>query len=77
MANWSLSLAGVRYHASMKSNPKHSPEYTRFDSAMRTILQVSKTDLNRMLAEEKIANAGKPKRGPKPRSSASGHASGE
>jgi hypothetical protein len=61
----------------MKSNPKHSDEYTRFDSAMRTILQVSKTDLNRMLAEEKIANAGKPKRGPKPRTSASGLASGE
>ena len=51
-----------------------SPEYTRFDNAMRTILQVSKTDLNRMLAEEKIANAGKPKRGPKPKISASGHA---
>ena len=55
----------------MKSSAKTSAEYTRFDSAMRTILQVSKTDLNRMLAEEKIANAGKPKRGPKPKTSAS------
>jgi len=53
----------------MKSKPKHSPEYTRFDSAMKQILQVSKTDLNRMLAEEKAANAGKPKRGPKPKAS--------
>lgn len=53
----------------MKSSPKHSPEYTRFDRAMKQILQVSKTDLNRMLAEEKAANAGKPKRGPKPKTS--------
>ena len=44
-----------------------SAEFTKFDNAMRTILQVSKTDLNQMLAEEKIANAGKPKRGPKPK----------
>jgi hypothetical protein len=58
----------------MKSSPKHSAEYTRFDNAMRTILQVSKTDLNQMLAEEKTANAGKPKRGPKPKISASDHA---
>ena len=65
------------YYGHMKSNPKQSAEYTRFDNAMRTILQVSKTDLNRMLAEEKIAKAGYPKRGPKPKTSASSHASGE
>lgn len=58
----------------MKSSSKHSPEYTKFDSAMRQILQVSKTDLNRMLDEEKIANAGKPKRGPKPKTSVSDRA---
>ena len=57
----------------MKSNPKPADEYTNFQNALRRVLQVSKTDLNRMLAEEKIANAGKPKRGPKPHSSASGH----
>jgi hypothetical protein len=51
----------------MKTASKTSPEFRRFDTAMRQILQVSKTDLNRMLAEEKIANAGKPKRGPKPK----------
>jgi hypothetical protein len=55
----------------MKSNPKTSDEYTNFQNALRQVLQVSKADLNRMLAEEKVANAGKPKRGPKPRSSAS------
>ncbi|MGC2109893.1 MAG: hypothetical protein WA655_10275 [Candidatus Korobacteraceae bacterium] len=61
----------------MKSNPKTADEYTTFQNALRTILQVSKTDLNRMLTEEKAANAGKPKRGPKPHSSASAHASGD
>jgi hypothetical protein len=61
----------------MKSNPKPSDEYTTFQNALRQVLTVSKADLNRMLAEEKIANAGKPKRGPKPRSSALGHASRE
>jgi len=37
-----------------------------FQNALRAVLQVSKTDLNKMLASEKQANAGKPKRGPKP-----------
>jgi len=59
----------------MKSNPKPSAEYTNFESAMRMILTVSKADVNRVLAEEKLANAGKPKRGPKPK--ASGHVSGD
>lgn len=61
----------------MKSNPKPSAEYARFDDAMRSILQVSKTDLNQMLTEEKAAKAGKPKRGPKPKTSVSDHASGD
>ncbi len=64
----------------MKTKPRtsSSPEFQRFDNAMRTILQVSKTDLNRMLEEERIANAGKPKRGPKPKHlSTSGHASSD
>jgi hypothetical protein len=46
-----------------------SDEYMTFNRALRKVLQVSKSDLNRMLAEEKRANAGKLKRGPKPRSS--------
>jgi len=50
----------------MKSKPK-SAEYARFENALGRVLQVSKSDLNRMLAEEKIANQGKPKRGPKPK----------
>jgi len=34
----------------MKSNPKTTDEYTTFQNALRRVLQVSKTDLNRMLA---------------------------
>jgi uncharacterized protein (DUF4415 family) len=37
----------------------------RFESTMRQVLSVSKDELNRRLAAEKIANTGKPKRGPK------------
>jgi len=61
----------------MKSNPKPSDQYTTFQNALRQVLKVSKADMNRMLAEEKLANAGKPKRGPKPKSCASAPASGE
>jgi len=62
----------------MKVKAKLSPEYARFQNVLRGVLQVSKADLNRMLAEEKAANQGKPKRGPKPkRSSASVHVSSD
>jgi len=59
----------------MKSSPKPSAEYTNFENAMRVLVRVPKAEVNRLLAEEKLANAGKPKRGPKPK--ASGHASGD
>ena len=50
------------------ANPKASlPNAAMFDSALRKVLRVSKSDLNEMLAEEKKAHQGKPKRGPKPR----------
>jgi len=61
-----------------KLDPATTPEqkFSHFQRALRSVLQVSKRDLNQMLADEKIAKQGKPKRGPKPRhSSASGHAS--
>jgi len=58
----------------MKSNPKPSAEYTNFENAMRVLIRVPKAEVSQMLAEEKLANAGKPKRGPKPK--ASGHGSG-
>jgi hypothetical protein len=51
----------------MKSNPKPNPEFDNFDNAMRRVLQVSKTELQRRLDAEKLARADKPKRGPKPK----------
>jgi len=65
----------VRYDSAMKSTPSPSAEYTNFENAMHSILRASKVDVNRALAEEKLARAEKPKRGPKPKSSASDHAS--
>ena len=38
-----------------------------FQNALRKVLRVSKSELNQMLADEKKANEGKPKRGPKPK----------
>jgi hypothetical protein len=35
---------------------KASSEYNAFSTALKKVLQVSKTDLNRMLADEKAAN---------------------
>jgi hypothetical protein len=54
----------------MKSKP--SPEYEQFTGALRAILQVSKSDMNRMLEEERVSKIGKTKPGPKPKTSASG-----
>lgn len=59
----------------MKSNPKSTDEYTTFQNALRQVLSVSKTELNRRIAADNASRAGKPKRGPKPHSSASDHAS--
>jgi hypothetical protein len=42
-----------------------SPEMDRFRSALKSVMQVSKDDLREILAQEKAANADKPKRGPK------------
>ncbi len=53
---------------------KKTPEIHRFNEALRSVLQVSKNDLNQMLADEKQAKAGKLKPGPKPKTSASGRA---
>jgi hypothetical protein len=48
------------------ANPKKSlPNAAVFQNALWKVLRVSKSDLNEMLAEEKRANQGKPKRGPK------------
>jgi hypothetical protein len=43
-----------------------SPEMDRFNTALKQVMRVSKEDLKEILAKEKAANSGKPKRGPKP-----------
>jgi hypothetical protein len=40
---------------------------SEFDKALKAILRISKGDMKLMLAREKRANAGNPKRGPKPK----------
>jgi hypothetical protein len=50
------------------TNPQAKlPNADVFESALRKVLRVSKSDLNRMLADEKKAKEGKPKPGPKSR----------
>jgi hypothetical protein len=44
------------------------PKAHAFQEALRRVLRVSKDDLKRLIEEDKQAKAGKPKRGPKPRS---------
>jgi len=49
------------------TNPKKKlPNADAFEGALRKVLRVSKSDLTQMIADEKKANEGKPKRGPKP-----------
>jgi hypothetical protein len=68
----------LRYDVHVKAKLKPFAGYDKFQSALRTVLRVSKADLTRMLADEKAANQGKSKRGPKPKqSSTSDHASSE
>jgi hypothetical protein len=55
----------------MKSNT----EFKDFDNAMRRALSVSKAELQQRLDAEKLANQGKPKRGPKAKTSTSVRAS--
>jgi hypothetical protein len=43
------------------------PNADVFQNALKKVLQVSKSELNQMLADEKKANQGKLKRGPKPK----------
>ena len=48
-----------------------------FNAGLRQILTVSKSELSEREKRYQDERANKPKRGPKPRSSSSGHASGD
>jgi hypothetical protein len=67
----------VRYDWPMKSKPESNSEFQKFDATVRQVLSVSKDELARREAEYQAERAGKPKRGPKPKTSVSGHASGD
>jgi hypothetical protein len=54
-----------------------SPEMARFNTMLRQVMQVSKEDLNRLLAEDKITPLVPQKRGRKPKSSPSSPASSD
>jgi hypothetical protein len=46
------SLSGLRYDNAMKPVPDN-PEFARFTDAMRSIVKVSKAELNKRIAAEK------------------------
>jgi hypothetical protein len=49
------------------SDTAQSPEMTRFNDALRQAMQVSKTDLKRLLAQDKVTPLVPQKRGRKPK----------
>lgn len=62
----------MRYHRPMKP---HTPEMARFNDALLRVTQVSKAELDTLRKDQKAIEATRQKRGPRPKSSASGHAS--
>jgi hypothetical protein len=60
----------------MKSTPKASDSpFAKFTKAMDGLMRVPHSEIKKALEREKRQNAGKPKRGPKPKHSASDRAS--
>ena len=57
------------------STKKTNPEMDRFNAALSQVLKVSKTDLNRLLAEDRASKADHLKPGRKSKSSVSALAS--
>jgi hypothetical protein len=70
----------VRYDERMKSkldtDTTPTKKYRNFKDGLRTVLTVSKTELQKREKEYQDSRANLPKRGPKP-SSASGHGSND
>lgn len=61
-------------HMNSKLDSETTPQqkFERFQGALRSVGQVSKGELNRRLEEERLSKIGKPKPGPKPKTSTSG-----
>jgi hypothetical protein len=65
----------VQYDTSVKA--KSETPFERFTKAMDSLVRVPHSEIKKALERERLANAGKVKRGPKPKhSSASDRASG-
>ena len=76
-----LSFEYRRYHERMKSTPDSettpSEKMRAFKDGLRQVLSVSKTELSEREKQYQAERATHPKRGPKPKPSASGHVSGD
>jgi hypothetical protein len=57
--------------------PPDNPEFAAFQSVLSRVLRVSKPEMNRRIAADNASRAGRPRRGPKPKISASDRASSE
>ena len=57
--------------------PEESREMARFNDALRGALSLSKSDLNRLLSEEKVSHKLRQKPGRKPKSVASARVSSD
>ena len=53
----------------MPMRQAQNSEFDKFSSALRSVLSVSHDEMKRRLEAEKLSQAGKPKRGPKPKRS--------
>jgi hypothetical protein len=52
-----------------------TPEMARFNDALRSVMTVSKPELTALLHDEKAIQGVRQRKGPKPKTSASAHAS--
>jgi hypothetical protein len=52
-----------------------TPEMARFNDALRQVMQVSKPELDALLKDDKAIESVRQRKGPKPKTSASGHVS--
>jgi len=55
--------------------PRETPEMMRFNDALRSVMTVTKPELTALLSDPEAIAATRQKRGPRPKTSASGHAS--
>lgn len=53
---------------------RETPEMSRFNDALRQVMTVTKTELKSLLSDPKAIAETRQKRGPKAKTSASGHA---